>query len=142
MLANQVCSTHCSENRKFEQARRPARCVNRLDKVYCAYHQTKHFQTMYWGDKKEIKMVDCPGLVCPSLVGLEMQVSFFDLLGCQLTSGAGRQYVERHSCHVKLTASPADLANPFIASVHSPHGPDPPSRGDLPHPGARGGTRG
>jgi hypothetical protein len=30
---------------------------------------------MYWGDKKEIKMVDCPGLVCPSLVGLEMQVS-------------------------------------------------------------------
>jgi hypothetical protein len=35
--------------------------------------QTKHFQTMFWGPKKEVKFVDCPGLVCPSLVGLELQ---------------------------------------------------------------------
>ena len=35
--------------------------------------QTKHFQTMFWGWKKELKIVDCPGLVCPSLVGLEIQ---------------------------------------------------------------------
>lgn len=28
---------------------------------------------MFWGDKKEVKLVDCPGLVCPSLVGLEIQ---------------------------------------------------------------------
>ncbi|WVR08573.1 hypothetical protein IAU60_005628 [Kwoniella sp. DSM 27419] len=35
--------------------------------------KTKHFQTMFWGDKKEIRVVDCPGLVCPSLVGLEIQ---------------------------------------------------------------------
>lgn len=36
--------------------------------------QTKHFQTMFWGWKKDVKVVDCPGLVCPSLVGLEIQV--------------------------------------------------------------------
>ena len=30
---------------------------------------------MFWGWKKEVKVVDCPGLVCPSLVGLELQVS-------------------------------------------------------------------
>ncbi|KIR53664.1 GTPase [Cryptococcus gattii Ru294] len=35
--------------------------------------KTKHFQTMFWGPKKEIKIVDCPGLVCPSLAGLEIQ---------------------------------------------------------------------
>ncbi|WVF68041.1 hypothetical protein IAT40_002803 [Kwoniella sp. CBS 6097] len=35
--------------------------------------KTKHFQTLFWGDKKEIRVVDCPGLVCPSLVGLEVQ---------------------------------------------------------------------
>ncbi|WVQ86042.1 hypothetical protein IAT38_008210 [Cryptococcus sp. DSM 104549] len=35
--------------------------------------KTKHFQTMFWGDKKEVRFVDCPGLVCPSLVGLEVQ---------------------------------------------------------------------
>ncbi|WVQ95598.1 hypothetical protein IAU59_002695 [Kwoniella sp. CBS 9459] len=35
--------------------------------------KTKHFQTLLWGDKKEIRVVDCPGLVCPSLVGLEIQ---------------------------------------------------------------------
>lgn len=28
---------------------------------------------MFWGPKKEIKVVDCPGLVCPSLAGLEIQ---------------------------------------------------------------------
>lgn len=28
---------------------------------------------MFWGPKKEIKIVDCPGLVCPSLAGLEIQ---------------------------------------------------------------------
>ncbi|KAK4688597.1 large subunit GTPase 1, partial [Tremellales sp. Uapishka_1] len=36
--------------------------------------KTKHFQTMFWGYKKEIKIVDCPGLVCPSLVGVDLQV--------------------------------------------------------------------
>ncbi|WWC72532.1 uncharacterized protein I206_106494 [Kwoniella pini CBS 10737] len=35
--------------------------------------KTKHFQTMFWGSKKEVRFVDCPGLVCPSLVGLEIQ---------------------------------------------------------------------
>jgi ribosome biogenesis GTPase A len=35
--------------------------------------QTKHFQTMFWGWKKEVKIVDCPGLVCPSLAGMELQ---------------------------------------------------------------------
>ena len=35
--------------------------------------QTKHFQTIFWGQKKEVKFVDCPGLVCPSLVSFELQ---------------------------------------------------------------------
>ncbi|WWC65102.1 uncharacterized protein I303_107716 [Kwoniella dejecticola CBS 10117] len=35
--------------------------------------KTKHFQTIFWGSKKEVRFVDCPGLVCPSLVGLEIQ---------------------------------------------------------------------
>jgi ribosome biogenesis GTPase A len=43
--------------------------------------QTKHFQTMFWGDKKQVKLVDCPGLVCPSLIGLEIQA----LAGSELT---------------------------------------------------------
>nr|ODN96084.1 GTPase [Cryptococcus depauperatus CBS 7855] len=34
---------------------------------------TKHFQTMLWGAKREVKIVDCPGLVCPSLAGSEIQ---------------------------------------------------------------------
>jgi hypothetical protein len=28
---------------------------------------------MFWGWKKEVKIVDCPGLVCPSLAGMELQ---------------------------------------------------------------------
>ena len=35
--------------------------------------QTKHFQTLFWGWKRQVKIVDCPGLVCPSLVGMEIQ---------------------------------------------------------------------
>jgi hypothetical protein len=42
-------------------------------KDYAETSQTKHFQTMFWGWKKEVKVVDCPGLVCPSLVGMELQ---------------------------------------------------------------------
>jgi len=36
--------------------------------------KTKHFQTMLWGARREVKIVDCPGLVCPSLVPMELQV--------------------------------------------------------------------
>ena len=43
--------------------------------------QTKHFQTLFWGWKREVKIVDCPGLVCPSLVGMEIQAL------CGSTSG-------------------------------------------------------
>jgi hypothetical protein len=35
--------------------------------------KTKHFQTIFWGARREIKIVDCPGLVCPSLVPMELQ---------------------------------------------------------------------
>lgn len=38
---------------------------------------------MFWGWKKEVKIVDCPGLVCPSLVGLEIQA----LTGSESTLG-------------------------------------------------------
>ncbi|RXK41682.1 hypothetical protein M231_00917 [Tremella mesenterica] len=34
--------------------------------------KTKHFQTHFWGSKL-VKIVDCPGLVCPSLVPHELQ---------------------------------------------------------------------
>ncbi|KAL7423885.1 hypothetical protein Q5752_001470 [Cryptotrichosporon argae] len=35
--------------------------------------KTKHLQTLFMGDNRDIKIVDCPGLVCPSLVPMEMQ---------------------------------------------------------------------
>lgn len=35
--------------------------------------KTKHWQTMLWGDRREVRIVDCPGLVCPSLVPMELQ---------------------------------------------------------------------
>jgi hypothetical protein len=34
--------------------------------------QTKHFQTLFW--TPEVRLVDCPGLVVPNLVPLELQV--------------------------------------------------------------------
>jgi ribosome biogenesis GTPase A len=36
--------------------------------------KTKHFQTMLWGARREVRIVDCPGLVFPSLVPMELQV--------------------------------------------------------------------
>ncbi|TXT10992.1 hypothetical protein VHUM_01743 [Vanrija humicola] len=35
--------------------------------------KTKHFQTILWGPVRDIKIIDCPGLVCPSLVPMELQ---------------------------------------------------------------------
>lgn len=35
--------------------------------------KTKHFQTILWGEKRHIKIVDCPGLVCPSPAPMELQ---------------------------------------------------------------------
>ncbi len=35
--------------------------------------KTKHFQTILWGEAREVKIVDCPGLVCPSPVPMELQ---------------------------------------------------------------------
>jgi hypothetical protein len=34
--------------------------------------QTKHFQSIYW--TSDVLIVDCPGLVFPSLTNVEMQV--------------------------------------------------------------------
>lgn len=34
--------------------------------------QTKHFQTLFW--TRQIRLVDCPGLVFPNYVSMEMQV--------------------------------------------------------------------
>ncbi len=35
--------------------------------------KTKHFQTIFWSE--EVRVVDCPGLVMPSFVPMELQVS-------------------------------------------------------------------
>lgn len=35
--------------------------------------QTKHFQTLFW--TSEVRLVDCPGLVIPNFVPMEMQVT-------------------------------------------------------------------
>lgn len=35
--------------------------------------KTKHWQTLLWGPRREVRIVDCPGLVCPSLVPMELQ---------------------------------------------------------------------
>jgi hypothetical protein len=34
--------------------------------------QTKHFQTLFW--TPDVRLVDCPGLVMPNFVPMEMQV--------------------------------------------------------------------
>ena len=34
--------------------------------------QTKHFQTLFW--TSDVRIVDCPGLVMPNFVPMEMQV--------------------------------------------------------------------
>lgn len=39
---------------------------------------------MFWGEKKEVLFADSPGLVCPSLVGVELQV----LAGSEFTCNA------------------------------------------------------
>jgi ribosome biogenesis GTPase A len=43
--------------------------------------KTKHWQTILWGPKREVRIVDCPGLVCPSLVPMELQA----MSGSELT---------------------------------------------------------
>lgn len=91
---------------------------------------------MFWGWKKEVKIVDCPGLVCPSLVGLELQVRPV-LAECALLRHrrlqevchptdlkAFRGYISPNRYHAKsvshmLIASAADLANPFDARLHT-----------------------
>lgn len=35
--------------------------------------KTKHWQTILWGARREVRIVDCPGLVCPSVVPMELQ---------------------------------------------------------------------
>jgi len=40
---------------------------------YLTFPQTKHFQTLFW--TPEIRLVDCPGLVIPNYVPMEVQVS-------------------------------------------------------------------
>ena len=40
---------------------------------YLTLPQTKHFQTLFW--TPEIRLVDCPGLVIPNYVPMEMQAS-------------------------------------------------------------------
>ena len=36
------------------------------------FDQTKHFQTLFWSS--DIRLVDCPGLVFPNFVPMELQV--------------------------------------------------------------------
>lgn len=65
--------------------------------------KTKHFQTILWGERRDIKIVDCPGLVCPSLVPMELQAM------------AGSEY----SVADKADDSPAHLTDPVSTQLHS-----------------------
>lgn len=65
--------------------------------------KTKHFQTILWGPARDIKIIDCPGLVCPSLVPMELQAMAGSKWFCWCPADA---------------ASPAHLADPIAAVVH------------------------
>ena len=58
---------------------------------------------MFWGEKKEVLFADSPGLVCPSLVGVELQV----LAGSKLITVS-----------TILTNSPPDLPDSIVARLH------------------------
>ncbi|KAJ9103200.1 hypothetical protein QFC21_002623 [Naganishia friedmannii] len=52
--------------------------------------KTKHFQSLYWS--KDVRIVDCPGLVLPSLTSVEMQVQAGILPISQVSSVASCIY--------------------------------------------------
>lgn len=86
--------------------------------------QTKHFQTMFWGAKREVKLVDCPGLVCPSLVGLEIQAL------------AGSEFLLYRSTQGLMT-SLAHLTDSFLTRLYLLCGSTRTTRADLPNTSSR-----
>ncbi|BEI88039.1 uncharacterized protein CcaverHIS019_0107570 [Cutaneotrichosporon cavernicola] len=58
--------------------------------------KTKHFQTIFWASK-QVKIVDCPGLVCPSPAPMELQAMAGILPISQIPSlPACTAFVARH----------------------------------------------
>ena len=78
MSASLPCSTLCLGLSKCEHPRLQGRLVV-LSLFYhpsenlTSFSQTKHFQTLFW--TPDVRLVDCPGLVMPDLMPMEMQVS-------------------------------------------------------------------
>ncbi|GMK54708.1 hypothetical protein CspeluHIS016_0112940 [Cutaneotrichosporon spelunceum] len=59
--------------------------------------KTKHFQTIFWGADEQVKIVDCPGLVCPSPAPMELQAMAGTLPISQIPSmPACTAFVARH----------------------------------------------
>lgn len=69
--------------------------------------KTKHFQTIFWGSNRDIKIVDCPGLVCPSLVPMEIQAI-----------AGGKSPRCSYYRPVQADGSPAHRADPQSAELH------------------------
>ncbi|KAF8320613.1 uncharacterized protein EI90DRAFT_3131972 [Cantharellus anzutake] len=61
--------------KKVKASRTPGKVtsehVEKFMKLTLALNQTKHFQTLFW--TPEIRLVDCPGLVLPNYVPMELQ---------------------------------------------------------------------
>lgn len=99
--------------------------------------KTKHFQTILWGSAREVKIVDCPGLVCPSPVPMELQAMAGSESACAQTwpapeAGGLLNVGDAHT-------SPPDLADSVSARMHvlrrAPHA----TRRSLPCPTAEAG---
>lgn len=74
---------------------------------------------MFWGPKKEIKIVDCPGLVCPSLAGLEIQA----MAGSTCSSTYAFLFpaaYQRHMTVIPISQIPSLPSCIPFASAHMP----------------------
>lgn len=75
MSARARCLTHCLGTARSKRPKLPGKYVRSVPLSRSnveTFVQTKHFQTLFWS--KQVRLVDCPGLVFPSFMDLEMQV--------------------------------------------------------------------
>jgi hypothetical protein len=75
MWASRRCSTRSLAGTRFVRLVHQARSASSFSQLmpqYSYLQQTKHFQTLFW--TPEVRLVDCPGLVVPNLIPLELQV--------------------------------------------------------------------
>jgi ribosome biogenesis GTPase A len=75
MWVSRRCSMRSLAGTRFVRLVHQARSASSFSPwmpQYSYLQQTKHFQTLFW--TPEVRLVDCPGLVVPNLIPLELQV--------------------------------------------------------------------